>query len=163
MRHPRPAQTWAPGGPRACAHTAIRSTVVYRCELTTHGRSQKHRMRVVGACRDGVCSIGDVTLTRASLGRWGGPYGAKWSAARWVCDTCGRSVRGTDDHPERLGDLTCVRNGHQPCRLCGTMLPALDCGCPREHQWTSCPGKTEADRITPQHGAAGHRHREATS
>ena len=32
-----------------------------------------------------------------------------------------------------------------------------DDGCPREHNWRACPGKTEADRMQPQH-ADNHHH-----
>lgn len=94
---------------------------------------------------------------------WGGPYGQDRRPAKWACIECGATVDGEDNHPW-LGlnrytdryDNRCADNGHAPCRECGQMLPRLNDGCPREHRWTECPGKTEADRMNPQHAHAGH-------
>ena len=94
---------------------------------------------------------------------WGGPYGQNRQPARWACVDCGRTIRGEDSGPWIDTDWAgkpidkCQRNGHAPCRLCGKPLPRLDDGCPREHNWRACPGKTEADRMQPQH-ADNHHH-----
>ncbi|GAA2178252.1 hypothetical protein GCM10009785_00130 [Brooklawnia cerclae] len=97
---------------------------------------------------------------------WGGPYGQDRKWAWWACVWCGKKVPGTNNAPfVRRHPFTgeweevCARNGHAPCARCGAWLPRLNDGCPREHNWTACPGKTEADRVVPQHSASKHRER----
>ena len=99
---------------------------------------------------------------------WGGYYGQTRRPAKWACIDCGRVIDGDDDKPwidfaGAYGAHPCT-NGHSPCKACGKQIPRLNCGCPREHQWNLCPGKTKADRQQPQHAHVGHLHRpEATS
>lgn len=88
---------------------------------------------------------------------WGGPYGQDRLPATWECVDCHREIPGTDLDPWATGlyRRTCS-NGHSPCRACGALLPRLTCGCPREHQWNRCPGKTEDDKMLQQHADRGH-------
>ena len=97
---------------------------------------------------------------------WGGAWGQDRRPAKWACIDCGRRLTGTDDQPSVRRkqwsgewDEVCARNGHAPCRVCGKVLPRLNDGCPREHNWRLCPGKNEPDRMAPQHAAVGHRDR----
>ena len=100
--------------------------------------------------------VGQATYRRVKRDMgWGGPYGQDRRPARWACIDCGREVWGTDDKPMYV-DNVCSRNGHAPCHACGRKLPRLNDGCPREHNWRICPGKTEADRMNPQHADKGH-------
>ena len=120
--------------------------------------------------RTRLYAVGQTTYRLIAWDRgWGGPYGQDRRHAKWACVHCGAKVYGDDDWP--VGAFTrrgfgqaahwepitpCARNGHAPCRACGQMLPRLNDGCPREHRWQICPGKTEADRVQPQHARAGH-------
>lgn len=82
--------------------------------------------------------------------------GYGWMRATWRCIDCGaRYYNGTNDNPY-AADSACARNGHAPCRICGTLLARLNDGCAREHAWNRCPGKTEDDRCNPQHAHKGH-------
>lgn len=110
---------------------------------------------------------GKATYRRTQPDRgWGGPYGQDWRPAEWVCIDCGHVVGGTNEWPNQPTNgfgaplNRCQRNGHAPCRLCGKPLPRLDDGCPREHNWRACPGKTEADRMQPQHAHKDHHARQ---
>lgn len=112
--------------------------------------------------------VGQATFRLISRDRgWGGPYGQDRRYAKWACIACGAMVDGTDDTPVIYNrwngepEQLCARNGHAPCRACGKQLPRLNDGCPREHPWRRCPGKTEADRVNPQHAHAGHLGRSA--
>lgn len=68
---------------------------------------------------------------------------------------------GFGDHTETRWLTKCARNGHAPCAHCGQPLPRTNDGCPRAHNWRSCPAKTEAHRMQPQHAAPGHQDRRA--
>ena len=124
--------------------------------------TRKVRVRLVIA--------GTATYRRVRPDRgWGGPYGQDRRPARWACIDCGRIVDGTDDRPmphrttwwdgQGQWDDPCARNGHAPCWACGKPLPRLNDGCPREHVWTRCPAKTEADAVRAQHAHAEHQPR----
>jgi hypothetical protein len=108
--------------------------------------------------------LGQATFRLVTRDRgWGGAYGQELRPAKWACIACGRKIDGTDDQPWRAPDeIACSRNGHAPCRECGKQLPRLNDGCPREHNWRICPGKTEAHRMTPQHAHKDHLTREVT-
>jgi hypothetical protein len=113
--------------------------------------------------------VGQATFRLVTRDRgYGGPYGQYRQPAKWACIECHAIVRGTDERPEVFNrwngepDQLCARNGHAPCRECGQMLPRLNDGCPREHRWQVCPGKTEADRMIPQHAHKGHLARSAS-
>lgn len=113
---------------------------------------------------------GQATYRRTRPDRgWGGPYGQNRQPAKWACIDCGRTIRGEDSGPWIDTDWAgkpidkCQRNGHAPCRLCGKQLPRLNCGCPREHRVDLCPGKTEADRMMPQHADNHHHARQETT
>lgn len=110
---------------------------------------------------------GEATYRRVARDRgWGGPWGQTRMPARWACIDCGRVIYGSDDRPNQptqwdgSPDDICQRNGHAPCWACGKQLPRLNCGCPREHNWQHCPGKTEANRMVAQHAASHHRPRQ---
>ena len=117
---------------------------------------------------------GKATYRRVRRDRgWGGPYGQQRQPARWECIDCGAPVDGSDAEPwpsyttfpDGTGEWNnrCARNGHAPCWACGQKLPRLNDGCPREHPWHRCPGKTEADRLRPQHAHTGHQPRRGAS
>ena len=123
----------------------------------------------IGKPRTRLYIAGEATYRLISPDRgYGGPYGADRRPAKWACVGCGQMVDGTDTEPwvktihfiDRPDGFTwstaCARNGHAPCRACGRPLARLNDGCPREHRWTECPGKTEADRMQPQHAHKGH-------
>lgn len=100
--------------------------------------------------------LGKATYRLVSRDRgWGGRYGNDRRPAKWVCLDCHAMVDGTDERPEPW-DSVCARNGHAPCRVCGQRIPRLNCGCPREHRWNQCPGKTEDDKVQAQHAHKGH-------
>lgn len=95
---------------------------------------------------------------------WGGCYGQDRRPAKWACIHCHTVVDGDDNKPWYLTDTIgsgdqaetrwrtkCARNGHAPCAHCGTQLPRTNDGCPRAHNWRSCPAKTEDHRMLPQH------------
>ncbi len=102
---------------------------------------------------------------------WGGPYGQDRRPAKWACIHCHTIVDGDNNKPwvtETFGTSVnveirwrtkCARNGHAPCAHCGKPLPRTNDGCPRAHNWRSCPAKQEGHRMTPQHAAAGHQDR----
>ena len=105
---------------------------------------------------------------------WGGRYGQDRRPAKWACIHCGSMIWGDDEKPWQwlltdtigFGDHTetrwltkCARNGHAPCAHCGQPLPRTNDGCPRAHNWRTCPAKTEAHRMIQQHSAAGHQDR----
>ena len=107
--------------------------------------------------------VGQATFRLVTRDRgWGGPYGQQRRPAKWACIECRAVVEGDDDKPwvpRRYNDEPdnkCARNGHAPCRICGAILPRLNDGCPREHNWRKCPGKDESDRMLPQHAHKGH-------
>lgn len=113
--------------------------------------------------------VGQATFRLVSRERgWSGAYGQDWRYAKWACIDCRAVVTGSDDAPHIVNkwngepDQNCARNGHAPCRECGQQLPRLNDGCPREHPWRTCPGKTEADRMIPQHAHKGHLERPAS-
>lgn len=108
--------------------------------------------------------VGQATFTRVRLDRgYMGAYGQTRYPAKWQCVACGRTVDGTDERPYITRDMwggvpgrfhqACADNGHAPCRLCGKLLPRLNCGCPREHNANVCPAKTNADRVFPTHAS----------
>lgn len=71
---------------------------------------------------------------------------------QWECLDCGKQTTTLDDGTPDVGN--CI-NGHCACLHCGKVLPRLKCGCPRPHSWNHCPGKTEADKLYPQHSQPG--------
>lgn len=115
-------------------------------------------MTSVNKPRARIQYIGEVPYRLVSKGRgWSSAYGQTWSPAKWACTICGSVVTGDHEAPDKwAAESRCVRNGHAPCAHCGKPLARLNDGCPREHNWRSCPGKTEADRMQPQHAHKGH-------
>ena len=84
------------------------------------------------------------------------PRGANpYAADRWVCAQCNRRVDTDPGRPLTERDLGHCVNGHCTCLHCGKVMARLACGCAREHSWHHCPGKTEADKLCPQHATPG--------
>ena len=137
-----------------CNRCDNRGTLRESIQAAQYAYLAEHGRRQCILTKPPTVTIGKATFTLVVPDRgWGGRYGQDRRPARWKCDDCGRLIDGTDDAPYPARATACINNGHAPCNRCGKPLPRLNCGCRREHIWTQCPGKTQADKLTaPKHG-----------